>query len=316
MDRPTPDAERVVESEHPVDPVRTLRLHQMGRRDESIQVDEDGIAFASRTRAGAVVLRLAPLDPHRVRVQSWGPGAEHAAERAEWLLGLDDDPTTFDPNAGGAIDPVVAKRLRRLARAQEGARLGRCLSLFEVVVRIVLQQRVTWIEATRARRWLTQRYGEPAPLPELALPPDPRKLAAAPYYELHPAGVERSRAKTLRTLAERAEAIDAIGELPPEEAKAALFALPGIGPWSTGMIAGFGLGDPDAVPVGDFHLPNVVSSFMAGEPRGDDRRMLELLKPWKGHRFRVVRLLFDGGVHAERRGPKNAPSKWTRDSRH
>jgi 3-methyladenine DNA glycosylase/8-oxoguanine DNA glycosylase len=314
--RPTPAAQRVVESEHPVDPARTLRLHQLGRRDESIRVEEGAIAFASRTRAGAVVVRLAPLDRHRVRVQGWGPGAEHAVERAEWLLGLDDDPTRFDPAAGGAVDPRVAKRIRRLARAQEGARLGRCLSLFEVVVRTVLQQRVTWIEATRARRWLTRRYGEPAPLPELWLPPDPRKLAAAPYYALHPAGVERSRAKTLRTLAGRAAAIDDIARLPTEEAKAALFALPGIGGWSTGMIAGFGLGDPDAVPVGDFHLPNVVSSFVAGEPRGDDERMLALLKPWKGHRFRLLRLLFDGGVHAERRGPKNAPSKWTRDPRH
>ncbi len=251
-----------------------------------------------------------------MRVQAWGPGAEHAVERAEWLLGLDDDPTTFDPSAGGIIDPRVARRLRRMAREQPGARLGRCLSLFEMLVRTVLQQRVTWIEATRAQRMLTKRYGEPSPLPELRLPADPRKLAAAPYYELHPAGLERSRADTLRKLAKRAAAIDDIDRLPPGEAKAALFALPGIGGWSTGMIAGFGLGDPDAVPVGDFHLPNVVSSFVAGEPRGDDRRMLELLAPWKGHRFRVLRLLFAAGVHAERRGPKNAPSKWTRDWRH
>lgn len=160
---------------------------------------------------------------------------------------------------------------------------------------------------------LARRYGEPAPLEGLWLPPDPRKLAEAPYYELHPAGIERSRAKRLQTLAKQAPSIDDVDRLPPEKAKAALFALPGIGGWSVGMIAGFGLGDPDAVPVGDYHLPNVVSSFVAGEPRGDDRRMLELLKPWKGHRFRVIRLLFAAGIHAERRGPKNAPSKWTTD---
>ena len=313
---PTPDAERVLESERPLDPVRTLRLHQLGRRDASMQIEEGALTFASRTRAGPVAVRLASIDPHRVRLHAWGPGAEHAAERGEWLLGLDDDPSAFDPSAGGAVPTAVARRLRRMTREQEGARLGRCLSLFEVLVRTVLQQRVTWIEATRAQQVLTAKYGEPAPLPGLRLPAHPSALAKAPYYELHPAGIERSRAKILTTLAKRAEAIDDIDRLPAEEAKAALFALPGIGAWSVGMIAGFGLGDPDAVPVGDFHLPNVVSSFVAGEPRGDDRRMLDLLKPWKGHRFRVIRLLFAAGVHAERRGPRNAPSRWTTDSRH
>lgn len=311
-----PDAERVVESEQPVDPVSTLRLHRMGRRDASVAIEDGAFTFATRTSEGPAAVRIEAVDPHRVRVLGWGPGAEHAVARAEWLLGLDDDPSAFDPGAGGAIAPRVARRLRRMTREHEGLRLGRCFSLFEVLVRTVLQQRVTWLEATRAQQVLTERYGEDAPLPGLRLPPDPRRLAAAPYYDLHPAGIERSRAERLVTLAKRAASIDAIAGLPLEEAKAALFALPGIGGWSTGMIAGFGLGDPDAVPVGDFHLPNVVSTFVAGEPRGDDRRMLELLAPWKGHRFRVVRLLFAAGVQAERRGPKNAPSKWTRDRRH
>ncbi len=312
----TPDAERVIECERPTDPVRTLRLQRLGRKDESMRVEPGALTIATRTRAGAVAVRLEAMDPHRVKLSAWGPAADYAAERGEWLLGLDDDPSTFDPSAGGAVEPRIARQLTRMMREQESARLGRCLSLFDMLVRTVLQQRVTWIEATRAQRVLTREYGEPAPLPGLRLPADPRKLANAPYYDLHPAGIERSRAKTLRLLAKRAAAIDDIDQLPPEEAKAALFALPGIGGWSVGMIAGFGLGDPDAVPVGDFHLPNVVSTFFAGEPRADDRRMLELLKPWKGQRFRVIRLLMTSGIHAERRGPKNAPSKWTTDSKY
>ena len=39
------------------------------------------------------------------------------------------------------------------------------------------------------------------------------------------------------------------------------------------------VGDPDAVSVGDYHLPNQVAWALAGEPRGDDARMLELLEP-------------------------------------
>src|SRR4029453_406544 len=46
-------------------------------------------------------------------------------------------------------------------------------------------------------------------------------------------------------------------------------------------------GDPDAVPVGDFHLPHLVAGALAGEPRGTDERMLEPLAPFAGHRRRV-----------------------------
>jgi hypothetical protein len=42
------------------------------------------------------------------------------------------------------------------------------------------------------------------------------------------------------------------------------------------------------------HLPHLVSSALAGERRGSDERMLELLEPYRGHRARVVRLLMAG----------------------
>ena len=47
---------------------------------------------------------------------------------------------------------------------------------------------------------------------------------------------------------------------------------------------------PMPCPVGDFHMPNAVAWHLAGEPRGTDARMLELLEPYVGHRWRVIRL--------------------------
>ena len=55
------------------------------------------------------------------------------------------------------------------------------------------------------------------------------------------------------------------------------------------------LGDADAVSVGDYHLPSLVSWALAGERRGTDERMLELLAPFAGHRGRVIRLLAGAG---------------------
>src|SRR5262249_2078702 len=87
---------------------------------------------------------------------------------------------------------------------------------------------------------------------------------------------------------------------------ARLIAVPGMGPWTAAEVAVRALGDPDAVSVGDFHLPNIVAWTLAGEPRADDGRMLELLEPWRGQRARVVRLLELSGLQPPAYGPKYA----------
>jgi 3-methyladenine DNA glycosylase/8-oxoguanine DNA glycosylase len=94
-----------------------------------------------------------------------------------------------------------------------------------------------------------------------------------------------------------------------EAANRRLRAFPGLGPWTAAGVAAVALGDPDAVPVGDFHIPHMVSWALAREPRGDDQRMLELLEPYRGHRGRVVRLLMLAGVTAPRYGPR-MPLRW------
>ena len=66
-------------------------------------------------------------------------------------------------------------------------------------------------------------------------------------------------------------------------------------------------GDPDAVSVGDYHVPNMVAWALAGEPRADDARMLELLEPYRGQRGRVQRYLEVGRITAPRYGPRLAP---------
>jgi 3-methyladenine DNA glycosylase/8-oxoguanine DNA glycosylase len=82
-----------------------------------------------------------------------------------------------------------------------------------------------------------------------------------------------------------------------------LTSVPGIGAWTAAEVAQVALGDRDAVSVGDYNLPHLVSWALAGERRGTDTRMLELLAPFAGHRARVVRLLELSG----RRPPRRAP---------
>ena len=94
---------------------------------------------------------------------------------------------------------------------------------------------------------------------------------------------------------------------PRPKPTARLRSLPGIGAWTAAEVVRCAFGDPDAVSVGDFHIPNTVAWALAGEPRADDARMLELLEPYRGQRGRVQRLLEVGGIVAPRYGPRLAP---------
>ena len=90
----------------------------------------------------------------------------------------------------------------------------------------------------------------------------------------------------------------------PGAALARLRSVTGIGPWTAAEVARAAFGDPDAVSLGDFHVPDMVCWALAGEPRGDDTRMLELLEPYRGQRARVVRIIERSGIKAPRYGPR------------
>ncbi|MDQ6648921.1 MAG: DNA-3-methyladenine glycosylase 2 family protein, partial [Actinomycetota bacterium] len=76
----------------------------------------------------------------------------------------------------------------------------------------------------------------------------------------------------------------------PADALRRLTAVPGVGAWTAAEVAQRALGDCDAVSVGDFHVPALVGWALAGRPVDDDG-MLELLAPYRPHRYRAVRLI-------------------------
>ena len=94
--------------------------------------------------------------------------------------------------------------------------------------------------------------------------------AGRPAWWFHPLGIEAKRAQALRAVAKHAEKLWAWAELSIAEAEAKLALLPGVGPWTIGSVMSSAMGDPDAVAVGDFHLKNLVSYALAGEPRATD----------------------------------------------
>jgi 3-methyladenine DNA glycosylase/8-oxoguanine DNA glycosylase len=290
--------ERRVPLRGPLDLGQTLGPLRHGLGDRTVQLGRRDAWLAVRTDAGPATLhvRIGGLDPAHAR--AWGDGATRLLNALSDLLGQADDPDALQ-----ARHPVV----RHLQRQHAGLRLPRTGRVFHALVPSVFEQKITGTEAWRAYAAFLRAFGEPAPGPNpaLLLPPSPERVARLPYHAFHPIGLERRRAEVLRHAAERAAWLEAASDA--EEASRRLRSLPGIGAWTAAEVVRAAFGDPDAVSVGDYHLPSMVAWALAGEPRADDARMLQLLEPYRGQRGRLQRLLEVGRVMPPRRGPRVAP---------
>jgi 3-methyladenine DNA glycosylase/8-oxoguanine DNA glycosylase len=273
-----------------------LSAYRFGRSDPTTRLASGEFWRASFTPDGPATLRIT-WTTDAIDAEAWGAGKDWMLERAEAMTGA------FDPGFEFCdAHPAV----QRAQRNHPNVRFGASQMLFHELVPTILGQRITAGEAIRQWHTLCYRIGEPAPgpLPGLLLPPSPAALIGRPAWWFHPLGIEAKRAQALRSVARHADKLWAWALLPRADAEAKLALLPGVGPWTIGSVMASAMGDPDAVAVGDFHLKNLVSYALAGESRGTDERMLELLSPYAGQRGRVVRLLQLDGHSPPAFGPR------------
>ncbi len=271
-------------------------LRTGGRYDPSLRITHDQVLRASRTPTGPATLH-ARVSSGEAVCEAWGPGADWALEHAPGLLGARDDLTGFSPSSV----PVLARAHHR----NPGLRIIRSGRVEDVLLATILGQKVTGVEATQAFQRIVRWWGESAPGPgDLRLLPPAEVLASRPWWAFHKAGVERTRAETIIEAFRRLPRMEEAATMDHDAAFARLTAVRGIGPWTAGIVQRLCFGDPDAVEVGDFHIPNMVAWNLAGEDRADDDRMLELLEPFRGHRGRVVHLLKVGGQSAPAYGAR------------
>ena len=298
---------RVFTPVHPTDLRRTLAPIARGRRDRTMRIGADGVWRATRTPEGPATQHLSQQGG-AITTAAWGPGAQWLTERAPVLVGGHDDDDDFTPENEG---------LGRLHRLYRGVRTPCTMAVWEALLPTILEQKVAGKDARRSNGDLQRLLGEPAPHPPggpaLLLPLDPRVVADTPSHVFHSCNVERKRSDTIRRAAAYAHRLEeAVGMALPD-AYARICSLPGVGEWSVAEVAKVALGDADAVSVGDFHLKNAVAWNLAGEPRGSDDRMLELLAPFRPHRGRVIRLLELGGSGAPRYGPRMTIRRWNEE---
>ena len=259
---------------------------------------------ATRTPVGPALIKII-ANGAQVSARAWGEGAEWSLDQLPRLLGAADDPRGFRPRLEHS--PLI-----EACRRYGHYRVGRSEAVFEALAPACIEQVVTGKEAFRAWRLLVREFGEPAPGPALEpgsaaygmyLPPTPEVWSRVPSWRFLAAGVEQRRSGTLVRTASRAGALERTLSRSDEQADRALRSFPGVGPWTSAEVRQRAHGDPDAWSIGDYHVGRDITYALTGKQLDDDA-CLEILEPYRGHRFRVQMLLSMVGKRPPRRAPR------------
>jgi AraC family transcriptional regulator of adaptative response / DNA-3-methyladenine glycosylase II len=243
---------------------------------------EGGIYRRSlRLPRGAGVLKAA-FDGDAVRCRLWledERDADAAAERCRRLLDLDVDPAAVDAVLGR--DPL----LRPLVAAMPGLRVPGAVDGAELAVRAVLGQQVSVPAARTAAGRLAAEHGEPLerrPGGVVRLFPSVATLA-----RLDPAGLPMPRARASALVGLCRAVVRGELRLDPaadrDEARRALLALPGIGPWTAGYVAMRALGDPDVFLVEDLGVRHGLTRLGGPSDQRAARALAEAWAPWRSY---------------------------------
>jgi len=269
----------------PVHFLRTFSMQGLGPYDPTVDLSDDCFrkAFFYHQEPAAIEICR---DGDALQVTAYARDARELLD--ETVAGLEQD----DRYADFATED---RGILRLHSMLPGLRLLRVPWLYDMTCSAILQQRVRWADAAREWRRITNRWGSAAPLGLRAFPPAD-VMAAVPRFELERMGIDAKRAAALLRFAKELRFVRFKAGMDFATLRQQLLRVPGIGPWTAESVLGYGAGDVDAAIPGDLHLPRVVCYALAGEFRGTDERMMELLEPFRGHRFRIIRLLYSAGL--------------------
>lgn len=157
---------------------------------------------------------------------------------------------------------------------------------FATLVRIILEQQVSLAAARTMYRWLEQELGGITP----------SAFRARGVSGLRRLGLTRQKAAYTHGLAtaileERVD-LAAIARAPDAEGRAALLALPGIGPWTVDIYYLMALRRPDVWPRGDLALQLALQRVLALPARPTAAEQEALAAGWAPWRSVAARLLW------------------------
>lgn len=133
----------------------------------------------------------------------------------------------------------------------------------------------------------------------------PRKILNASEETLRACGLSGPKIKTLRALSEaivtRTLPFDTLHEMPVEEAKAAMVAVHGIGPWTAEVYMMFCLGVQDIFAPADLALQEGARLAMGLDTRPTAKELERIAERWQPWRAVAARMLWAYYGHVKRR---------------
>ncbi len=194
------------------------------------------------------------------------------AEGVRRLFDLDAVPGEIE--SGLSQDPQMA----HLVGQNPGLRLPGAWDAFEMAIRAIVGQQISVQGATTVMGWLVSRFGQATSAGRLF--PRAEDLAGLDPDDLPMPG---TRARAIRELA-RIVANGGIDfEATPDEVRAQLVAIRGIGPWTAQYIAMRSMSDPDAFLDGDLVLQRMASRHLGVSGVQALRSRAELWRPWRAY---------------------------------
>lgn len=200
--------------------------------------------------------------------------------QVERILSLDVDGSGF-PGVGRR-DPVVAK----LQARYPGLRPVCFHSPYEAAAWALIGQRIRIVQAARIKNRMAEELGPTVEIHGLRehVFPGPRKLETLETFP----GLTARKVEYLRRIAREAadQKLDAayLRSLPGQEALARLEELPGIGPFSSGLILLRGAGSPDLLPTSEPRLGRAVAMAYDLEAPPTPEELQRLAQNWRPYR--------------------------------
>ena len=279
----------------------TFRFTRFGQWDPTQVLSNHRLVKAFRFEDNPCVLDAQVMDG-RLNVHLRASGVLPSDDQVTRLFGL------HRPSLAVEGHPF----LERISREKKGIHLGQSTHLGMDLIKTTFQQLIEWRDAaTIWRRWILQA-GTRIPGTDLYCPPAYSEVNHHTLDLLHGCGLSRKRAALVREIARLGPRLDGWASESASTIRRRLMSIRGIGAWTTEHCLGFSFNEDDVVVTGDFQLPHTVAWALAGQARGSDQRMLELLEPWAGRRWHVLRLIFASDIRAPRRGPRLNPGRPSR----
>lgn len=201
-------------------------------------------------------------------------------------------------------------RLGEMLVARPGIRVPGVWDAFEMAVRAVLGQQLTFVDSKLVIARIVRTFGRPIKTTVAGLTylfPRPEIIAAANLASI---GMPPARAETLRALARAT----CDGKLTPAAGKSLdevvlrLCAIPGMGRRRANYIAMRAFGEPDAFPSSDLGLRRVLSS---GRTAPSEEQFLELAENWRPWRAYAAIHLWAAGLARITSGGREPPASRT-----